>query len=246
MPWIHLRHLPAPRCLHHRSDRGSLCSTPAATAQHPADRARAREPGSRLTPTAEARPCPCTEAILTRPSGRSFSAPQPAGSGDLPPARRLGQPAAPFLRRGTASYLSGLAVRKRLGRAAVRTHLRRPSRRLSDTVASWGEKKRRLRGLGTLRWQGRDYGGPSAPAPPRGRVSRGTACREGNCRPRGSRAAGAAGGPMSRRCPRRDCPDHTPPYFCSLFFLAFPSFRPFPQNTTFPPSVPLPFLLWGR
>lgn len=141
MPWIHLRHLPAPRYLHLRSVRGSLRSTPAATAQHAAAGwARAREPASRLTPAAEARPCPCTEAILTRPSGRSFPAPQPACSGDLLPARRLGQPAAPLLRRGTARYLSGLAAREELGRAAVQTHLRRPSRRLSDTVASCGEK----------------------------------------------------------------------------------------------------------
>lgn len=140
MPWIHLQHLPAPRDLHLRSVPGSLRSTPAATAQNPAGAARAREPGSRLTLAAEARPCPCTEAILTRPSGRSLSTPQPVGSGDLPPARRLGQPAAPLLRRRTARYLSGLAAREGSGRAAVRTHLRRPSRRLSDTVASWGEK----------------------------------------------------------------------------------------------------------
>lgn len=140
MPWIHLQHLPAPRYLHLRSVRRSLRSTTAATAQRPAGPARAREPGSRLTPAAEARPCACTEAILTRPSGRSLSARQPAGSGDLPPTRRLGQPAAPLLRRSPARYLSGLAAREGLGRVAVRTHLRRPSRRLSDTVASWGEK----------------------------------------------------------------------------------------------------------
>lgn len=127
MPWIHLRHLPAPRYLHLRSVRGSLRSTPAATAQHPTGQARAREPSSRFTPAAEARPCPCTEAILRRPSSRSLSAPQPASSGDLRPARRLGQPAAPLLQL----YLSGLTAREGIGRAAVRTYLRPPSRRPS-------------------------------------------------------------------------------------------------------------------
>lgn len=129
----------------------------------------------------------------------------------------------------------------------MRTHLRqsrqRPARHYKRLP---GARRRRRRGLGTLSRQGRDSGGPSAPAPPRGRVSRGTACSEGNCRPRGSRAAGAAGGPMSRRCPRRARPGRRPPCFCSLFFFAFPSFRPFPQNTTFPPFFPLPFLLRGR
>lgn len=127
MPWIHLRHLPAPRYLHLRSVRGSLRSTPAATAQHPTGQARAREPSSRFTPAAEARPCPCTEAILRRPSSRSLSAPQPASSGNLRPARRLGQPAAPLLQL----YLSGLTAREGIGRAAVRTYLRPPSRRPS-------------------------------------------------------------------------------------------------------------------
>lgn len=93
MPWIHLRHLPAPRYLHLCSVHGSLRSTPAATAQHPAGRARAGEPGSRLTPAAEARPGPCTESILSRPSGRSLSERQPAGSGDLPPTHSATRPA---------------------------------------------------------------------------------------------------------------------------------------------------------
>lgn len=246
MPWIQLRHLPAPQYLHLCSVGGSLRSTPAATAQHPAGRARAGKPGSRLTPAAEARPGPCTEAIIfTRPSSRSLSAPQPAGSGDLPPARRLGQPAAPFPGRGTARYLRGLAAREGLGRAAVRTHLRRPSRRLSDTVASWGEKAPATRpghpplaGPG-LRW-------PLCACASARPGFQGHSLQRGQLPTEGSRAAGAAAGPMSRRCPRRDCPGHRPPCFCSLFFFAFPSFRPFPQNTTFPPSVPLPFLLRGR
>lgn len=42
MPWIHLRHLTAPRYLHLRRVRESLHSTLAATAQHPAGRALAR------------------------------------------------------------------------------------------------------------------------------------------------------------------------------------------------------------
>lgn len=179
MSWIHLRHLPVPGCLHLRSVPLSLRSSPDATAQHPAaGQAKAPESRSRPTRAAEARPWPCTKAILTRPSGRSLFARQPVGSGDLPPARRLGQPAAALLRLDPARYLRGPAAREaQAGRRCGLT--------CADPVCDCRAprlprvRRRWRRGLGTLRWQGRDSRGPlcacasARPGPQRHRLQGG-------------------------------------------------------------------------
>jgi hypothetical protein len=128
----------------------------------------------------------------------------------------------------------------------VRTHLRRPSRRLSDTGASWGEKAPATR-PGHPPLAGPGLRGPSAPAPPRGRVSRGQPAARATAdrRARGPRALredrrlGTARGETVRTTDRHV----SVPY---SFLPSLPSALFHRTPLSLPPSLSLSFCGGGR
>lgn len=192
-----------------------------------------------------------------RPLSASLATPRRRARGTQPsewlPARRPRSPGARARRRRGAGFL-----RERPSTADSPAACSTFS--ATQTQPLPGAWKLRLRGLRALSTAGRGTcsrgrhrrHGPICACAASGAWSRGAphaAITAGNASPRGRRCSlesGRAGGGSPRSCPLHYRSDSWRPCFCSLFFFFSPSFRPFPQSSTFLFPLPLPFLLRGR
>lgn len=178
---------------------------------------------------------------------RLLGYPPQAGLRNSPPRLATCPSPSPPGSAGRGKARAGILCQRPLAAA----HLPPLLQRHRDTVPSWGMDAPASRP--GRPWRGQAGGWLSRPPPPRPslrlrrlragsrgapRAARVTAGSADSRRRLFSAEAGRAGAGAPRSCPRRGRPDRRRPCFCSLFLFFFflPSFRPFPQNSTFLPS----------